>query len=73
LTLAYDAGNADIYTATGTGGEGGANLTIYAGASDSVTWNSNSGGSIFIEGGYGAFADGGGGPGGEVHIKGGFK
>ena len=60
-----------ISTPDATGGEGGKNIFIQAGASDPVTWNSNPGGEIIIKGGYGSFGDGGGGAGGNVNIQGG--
>lgn len=60
-----------ISTPDATGGEGGKNIFIQAGASDPVTWNSNPGGELYIKGGYGSFGDGGGGPGGNVNINGG--
>ena len=60
-----------ISTPDASGGEGGKNIIIQAGASDPVTWNSNPGGELFIKGGYGSFGDGGGGPGGDVNIEGG--
>lgn len=60
-----------ISTPDATGGEGGKNIFIVAGASDPVTWNSNPGGELIIQGGYGSFGDGGGGPGGNVNINGG--
>jgi hypothetical protein len=62
-----------ISTPDATGGEGGKNIFIQAGASDPVTWNSNPGGELFIKGGYGSFGDGGGGPGGNVYIEGGLS
>jgi hypothetical protein len=52
-------------------GLGGNSISIVAGASDSVTWNNNPGGSVNITGGYGSFGDGGGGNGGDVNITGG--
>lgn len=60
-----------ITTPNATGGEGGKNIFIQAGASDPVTWNSNPGGELMLKGGYGSFGDGGGGPGGDVNIEGG--
>ena len=67
----YVPPGASISTPNATGGQGGKNIFIQAGASDSVTWNSNPGGELFIKGGYGSFGDGGGGPGGNVNINGG--
>ncbi len=64
-------GNTIVSTANATGGLGGKNISITAGASDTVTWNSNPGGNVNIAGGYGSFGDGGGGPGGQVNIIGG--
>jgi hypothetical protein len=61
-------GNTIVSTANATGGLGGKNISITAGASDAVTWNSNPGGNVNITGGYGSFGDGGGGPGGNVNI-----
>lgn len=52
-------------------GAGGYNVNIQAGASDQGTWNSNPGGNLNLIGGYGSFADGSGGHGGEVNIVGG--
>lgn len=67
----YVPPGASISTPNATGGQGGKNIFIQAGASDPVTWNSNPGGELFIKGGYGSFGDGGGGPGGNVNINGG--
>jgi hypothetical protein len=62
-----------ISTPDASGGEGGKNIFIQAGASDPVTWNSNPGGELFIKGGYGSFGDGSGGAGGNVYIEGGLS
>ena len=67
----YTPPGAAISTPDATGGEGGKNIFIQAGASDPVTWNSNPGGELMLKGGYGSFGDGGGGPGGNVNINGG--
>jgi len=64
-------GNTIVSTANATSGLGGKSISITAGASDTVTWNSNPGGNVNITGGYGSFGDGGGGPGGQVNIIGG--
>ena len=64
-------GNSTISIANATSGLGGNNLTIQAGASDTVTFNGNPGGNLNLVGGYGSFGDGGGGPGGAVNISGG--
>jgi hypothetical protein len=61
-------GNTIVSTANATGGLGGKSVSITAGASDAVTWNSNPGGNVNITGGYGSFGGGGGGPGGNVNI-----
>lgn len=66
-------GNTAVLTANATGGLGGNSISITAGASDAVTWNSNPGGNVNITGGYGSFADGSGGPGGQVNIAGGLS
>lgn len=64
-------GNTIVFVNTSTGGMGGKGITIRAGASDEITWNSNPGGNINIIGGYGSFGDGGGGAGGNINIIGG--
>jgi hypothetical protein len=46
-------GNSYFNTANATGGGGGNSINIKAGASDANIYNSNSGGNILIQGGYG--------------------
>lgn len=70
LTLNPNAGNAEIYSASGTSGGAGKNLSITAGAADQTNYFTTPGGNVNISGGLGAFNDGGGGgPGGSVNIS----
>ena len=62
-------GNGTITTTQATGGLGGNSITITAGAADQGSYSTNPGGNLTLQGGLGAFNDGGGGgPGGSVNI-----
>ena len=67
-------GNGTITTAQATGGLGGNSITITAGAADQGSYSTNPGGNLTLQGGLGAFNDGGGGgPGGSVNITAGLS
>ena len=69
LTFDSSAGNAQIYSASGLGGNAGHNLTIYAGSADEVTYSTSPGGNIYLQAGAGASNDGGGGgQGGSINL-----
>ena len=69
LTVDSNAGNAQIYTASGQSGAAGKNLTIYAGSADEFSYNTSTGGNIYLQAGAGGSNDGGGGgQGGWVNI-----
>jgi hypothetical protein len=67
-------GNSIVSTADATGGAGGNSITIQAGAADQSDFFDTPGGNVNINGGLGAFNDGGGGgPGGDVNINSGLS
>jgi collagen type VII alpha len=67
-------GNGTITTTQATGGLGGNSITITAGAADQGSYSTNPGGNLTLQGGLGAFNDGGGGgPGGSVNITAGLS
>jgi hypothetical protein len=67
-------GNSIVSTATATGGAGGNSITIQAGAADQSNFFDTPGGNVNINGGLGAFNDGGGGgPGGDINISSGLS
>jgi hypothetical protein len=69
LTIDSNAGDAQIYAASGQSGAAGKNLTIYAGSADEGSYNTSPGGNIYLQAGAGGFNDGGGGgPGGDVNL-----
>ena len=69
LTFDSNAGNAQIYAASGQSGAAGKNLTIYAGSADEFSYNTSTGGNIYLQAGAGGSNDGGGGgQGGWVNI-----
>ena len=69
LTFDSNAGNAQIYAASGLSGNAGKNLTIYAGSADEINYNTSPGGNIYLQAGAGGSNDGGGGgQGGGINI-----
>ena len=74
LNITPSAGNAEIFAATGSTGNAGKALFVRGGAADQGTFNASPGGNVYIDGGLGAFNDGGGGgPGGWVNISAGLS
>jgi hypothetical protein len=70
LNIVPNAGNAEIYASTATGGAAGHSISIAAGSADQTDYYTTAGGNVNIVGGLGAGNDGGGGgPGGSVNIS----
>jgi hypothetical protein len=69
LNIVPNAGNAEIYASTATGGAAGHSISIAAGSADQTDYYDTPGGNVNITGGLGAGNDGGGGgPGGAVNL-----